>query len=170
MAKPRIAVLFGGESREYEVSLASSYSVFSEIDKEKYEIIKIGITRDGKWYLYEGDNSLILNDTWHKSEKKRELFVDIDNGTFLVDGKPLKIDKILPILHGEFGEDGRYAALFDILKISYSGCGFFSGAISMDKDVTKLIAKKEGVPLAEWICIYRDDLKNMQKSGFSLLT
>lgn len=163
MEKMKIAVLFGGQSSEYEVSLASSYSVLLEIDKEKYEVIKIGITKNGKWYLYEGDISLILNDTWHKSEAKKELIIDINRGAFMSEGKPLKIDKILPVLHGEYGEDGRYASLFDILKIDFVGPNFFSGAITMDKDATKLIAKREGVPTAPWLAVFQGDLKNMQK-------
>ncbi len=163
MEKPTVAVIFGGESKEYEVSLSSAYSVLLEIDTERYNVIKIGITKDGKWYLYSGDNSKILNDTWHKSEDKRELFIDINKGAFFIEGKELKIDKILPVLHGEYGEDGRYASIFDALKIDYSGCQFFSGAFSMDKDVTKLIAKRESVPVANWMVVYKGDLKNIQK-------
>ena len=163
MEKPNIAIIFGGESSEYEVSLSSAYSVLSEIDKEKYNILKIGITKNGKWYLYEGDNSLILNDTWHKSAQKRELFIDINKGEILADGEPLLINKVLPILHGEYGEDGRLGALFEILKIDYSGCGFFSSAISMDKDTTKLIAEREGVKVAKWLVVYEQDLKNEAK-------
>ena len=161
MEKLNIAVIFGGESNEYEVSLSSAYSVLLEIDKEKYNVIKIGITKDGKWYLYEGESSRILNDTWHKSKEKKELFIDVNKGLLIAEGKPLKIDKILPVLHGEYGEDGRYASIFDALKISYSGCDFFAGAISMDKDITKLIAKREGVPVAKWIVAFKKDLKNM---------
>ncbi len=163
MEKLNVAVLFGGESKEYEVSLSSAYSVLLEIDKEKYNIFKIGIARGGKWYLYEGESSRILNDTWHKSEDKKELLIDINRNSFVVGGKPLKIDKILPVLHGEYGEDGRYASIFDAFKINYSGCDFFSGAISMDKDVTKLIAKREGVMVAKWVTVYKSELKNMQK-------
>ncbi len=163
MEKPTVAVIFGGESNEYEVSLSSAYSVLFEIDNEKYNIIKIGITKDGKWYLYSGDSSKILNDTWHESEEKKKLLIDINKGVFFTEGERLKIDKILSVLHGEYGEDGRYASIFDALKIDYSGCGFFSGAFSMDKDVTKLIAKREDVPVAKWIVVYKNDLKNMQK-------
>lgn len=163
MKKSTIAIIFGGESSEYEVSLSSAYSVLSEIDCEKYNIIKIGITKNGKWYLYEGDSSHILNDTWHKSEKKRDILIDLNSGCLLVDGKGLKIDKALPVLHGEYGEDGRIGALFEILKTDYSGCRFFSSAISMDKDTTKLIAEREGVKVAEWLAVYEADLKNEAK-------
>ncbi len=163
MERLNVAVLFGGESKEYEVSLSSAYSVLLEIDKEKYNVIKIGITKDGKWYLYEGESSRILNDTWHKSKEKKELFIDVNKGLLIAEGKPLKIDKILPVLHGEYGEDGRYASIFDTIKINYSGCGFFASAISMDKDVTKLIAKREGVPVAKWTTVYKSELENMSK-------
>lgn len=162
--KMKIAVLFGGQSSEYEVSLASSYSVLLEIDKEKYDVIKIGITKNGKWYLYEGDISLILNDTWHKSEAKKELIIDINRGAFMSEGKPLKIDKILPVLHGEYGEDGRYASIFDTLNVDFVGPNFFSGAITMDKDVSKLVAKREGIPVSNWTVLFKEDLKNMKKT------
>ncbi len=163
MKKPTVAVIFGGESSEYEVSLSSAYSVLSHIDYERYNVIKIGITKGGKWFLYEGDTSHILNDTWHKINKNKELFIDINNGCFLVDEKPLLINKILPVLHGEYGEDGRLGALFEILKIDYAGCKFFGSAISMDKDVTKLIAEREGVKVAKWLTVFENDLKNEKR-------
>ncbi|MBQ8546480.1 MAG: D-alanine--D-alanine ligase [Clostridia bacterium] len=163
MEKPTVAVIFGGESSEYEVSLSSAYSVLSEIDYEKYNIIKIGITKNGKWYLYWGESSLILNDKWHESQSKKELTIDINEGRLLANGAPLLIDKILPVLHGEYGEDGRLGALFEILKMDYSGCQFFSSAISMDKDTTKLIAEREGINVARWLVVFESDLKNEAK-------
>ena len=163
MKKPTIAVIFGGESSEYEVSLTSAYSVLMEIDKEEYDIIKIGITKNGKWHLYEGELAGILNDTWHKGDKINEISVDLNGGYFLANGKRLYIDKILPILHGEYGEDGRYASLFEILKMDFVGPNFFCGAVTIDKDVTKLIAEREGVPTSRWEVVFEKDLKNMQK-------
>ena len=159
MEKPIIGVIFGGKSMEYEVSLASAYSVFEEIDKERYEIVKIGISRDGKWYLYEGENEKILNDMWQNEGALKEILIDINSSTFLTEGKRLKIDKILPILHGDYGEDGRIQSLFEIMNQSYSGCDSFSSFISMDKDVTKKIAKSIGVAVSPGITVYRGEEK-----------
>ena len=129
MEKVIIGVIFGGKSSEYEVSLASCFSVLENIDKEKYEIVKIGITKEGKWYLYEGENGNILNDTWQNGMVK-EISADINGGQFICEGMPLKIHKILPVLHGEYGEDGRIEALFEIMNIDYAGCDSFSSFLS----------------------------------------
>ena len=160
MEKPVIGVIFGGKSMEYEVSLASACSVLEEFDGERYEIVKIGITRQGKWYLYEGENEKILNDTWQNDGSLKEISIDINNGTFLAEGKRLKIDKILPILHGDYGEDGRIQSLFEIMNQSYSGCDAFSSFISIDKDVTKKIARDVGVMVTPGITVYRGEEKD----------
>ena len=174
MEKVIIGVIFGGKSSEYEVSLASCYSVLENIDKEKYEIVKIGITKEGKWYLYEGENENILNDTWQNGMVK-EISADINGGQFICEEKPLKIHKILPVLHGEYGEDGRIEALFEIMNIDYAGCDSFSSFLSMDKDITKKIAKSSHVRVAEGFTVYRDKIdidkihKKIKKIGYPVV-
>lgn len=157
MDKSIIGVVFGGKSSEYEVSLASAYAVLENIDKEKYEIQKIGITRDGKWYLFSGENEKVLNDSWWQDEANKEIAFDINAGCLLVEGKRLKIHKILPILHGEYGEDGRIQSLFEMMEIDYSGCGSSCSFASMDKDITKKIAQGVGVMCAKGITIYKGE-------------
>ena len=155
MKKSLVCIIYGGKSSEYEVSLASAYSVLEEIDKEKYEIMKIGISREGKWYLYEGENDEILNDNWQEGAK--EIALDINDGAFILEGEKIKPDKVLPILHGEYGEDGRIQSLFDIAGISYVGCGAFSSFLCMDKCLTKVMAKKCGVNISRGFNIFKHD-------------
>lgn len=155
MEKIVVAVLFGGKSSEYEVSLASAYSVLEGIDKEKYEIVKIGISKTGKWYLFEGENEEILNNTWKNHAK--EIAIDINNGALIFDGQKIKPSKVLPVLHGEYGEDGRIQALFEMMGLSYAGCDSFASLLCMDKDLTKMIAKKYGVRVAKGITVHKHD-------------
>ncbi len=173
MQKPVILVIFGGKSSEYEVSLASACSVLEKTDKEKYEIVKIGISKDGKWYLYEGETSDILNDSWQEKAKAIEL--DINNGYLVVGEEKIKPDKILPVLHGEYGEDGRIQALFELMDLSYVGCDSFCSFSSMDKDITKKIAKDIGVKVAKGITLYKNDMgkqeskKRIKKIGYPVV-
>ena len=172
MVKSLICVIFGGKSKEYEVSLASAYSVLEAIDKEKYEIVKIGITKKGKWYIFEGENESILNDSWQ--DKTKELLLDINDGAFIVDERKLKPDKILPILHGEYGEDGRIQSLFEVCGIDYCGCDSFCSFICMDKNLTKMIAKNSGVKVANGFTAYkRDDYNSLKgrvtKTGYPVV-
>lgn len=155
MKKSLICVIFGGKSGEYEVSLASAYFVLESIDKEKYEILKIGITKEGKWYIFDGDNESILNDGWQQNT--RELLLDINNGALIVDNEKIKVDKILPVLHGEYGEDGRIQSLFEVCGIEYSGCDSFCSFACMDKNLTKMIAEKSGVKVAKGFSVLKSD-------------
>lgn len=151
MKKPTLCVIFGGKSSEYEVSLRSAYGVITHIDNEKYELVRLGITRRGEWYIFEGENEEILKDEWHFGAIVPVTF-DLSNGHLIVLDKELYaivVDLFLPILHGEYGEDGRIQALFDIAGVKYVGCGAFSSHICMDKNLAKGVAEKIGVPVAK---------------------
>ena len=148
--KKNIAVLFGGKSSEYEVSLSSSFALLSNIDREKYNLYTIGITKEGIWYLYEGDIEDIRRGTWCETGKISPIFVSPDNGRkvllFMRNGTPeeVKLDAVFPMLHGKFGEDGQIQGMFAIMGVPVVGCGPASSAFCMDKAATKAIIRELG--------------------------
>lgn len=148
--KKNIAVLFGGKSSEYEISLSSSFALLSNIDREKYNLYTIGITKEGMWYLYEGDIEDIRRGTWCETGKISPIFISPDNGRgvllFMRDGTPeeVKLDAVFPMLHGKFGEDGQIQGMFSIMGVPVVGCTPASSAVCMDKAMTKAIVRELG--------------------------
>lgn len=158
MGKTKVGILFGGQSGEYEVSLKSAYNILDAID-EKYIKYKIGIAKSGEWYLFEGDNELILNDMWLEGGKNTPLCVDFSKKCFVCGGKELFLDVAFLVLHGDFGEDGRVQSLFELLEIPFVGCDAKSSAVCMDKYLCKTIAIREFVPVVPFVCVSREDFQ-----------
>ena len=129
----RIGIIFGGRSGEHEVSLMSAASVISAVDRKKFEVVTIGITREGKWKLYNGPGSLIPSGEWEKTAEDLEF-------------SRLKeiADFMFPVLHGPYGEDGTIQGLFEMLDIPYAGCGVLASALCMDKVSAKKIFEEAG--------------------------
>lgn len=152
--KKNVICIFGGKSTEYKVSLRSVECVLRNIDRDKYNVSAIGITEDGKWYLYEDDIALIPEDKWHTSDKLYPVTVNPANGSgaFLVtrDGatEPLPVDAVFPVVHGKYCEDGTLQGMLSLAGIPYVGCDCAASAISMDKTLTKLILSNYDVPQA----------------------
>ena len=144
--KQEVCVLFGGKSEEYEVSLSSAYNVLENIDTDRYEVYKIGITREGRWLMYEGDNESILNDCWEKDAS--EVFIDFSTGC--VDKLP-RGTVFFPVMHGSYCEDGRLQGIFESLNLRYVGCDSYSSFLCMDKYLTKLVAAELNVPTVNYI-------------------
>ncbi len=166
--KKSVCIIFGGKSEEYEVSLRSAYSMLENIDTDRYIIKKIGITRDGKWLEFTGDNEEILKDTWQNSTKS----VKIDFSTGCVDNLG-KIDVFFPVMHGTFCEDGRLQGIFESLGIKYVGCDSLCSFLCMDKHLCKMIAASLGINVAKGICInkarmrdFYSILKDVSKIGY----
>ncbi len=164
--KKKICVLFGGESTEYEISLRSAYSVITNIDKELYDIIPVGITKDGKWYLYEGDYSNIPSDNWYNpsllpvsilhGSKESALITTKKDGTY----EKIPFDVAFPVLHGKNGEDGTIQGLFELASIKYAGVGIIASSVGMDKTFTKIIFKNAGINQADWVEIRKHEYNN----------
>ena len=158
--KLRVGVVFGGRSREHEVSLHSSSSVISHLDREKYEVIPIAITQTGAWLPGIEPQQLLAAE---KSEQKSEdvaqtnavaLSGSSDARDLLpfqnkeqIEGGPL--DVIIPVLHGPYGEDGTIQGLFEMADIPYVGCGVLGSALGMDKEKMKILFRAEGLPVLE---------------------
>ena len=150
--KKKIAVLFGGCSAEYSISLASAHSLLTHIDQEKYEIIAIGITRDGRWFRYLGPYAGIADDTWHKDSRYcRPAFLSPDRQIHglceICDGllSFTCLDAVFPVLHGRNGEDGTVQGLIQMAGIPLIGCDTMSSALSMDKYRAHILAEYAGI-------------------------
>jgi D-alanine-D-alanine ligase len=165
-SKTRVAVLFGGRSAEHEVSLQSARNVIDAIDRQKYEVVLIGIDRAGAWFLNE-DSIALLNsgDARLISLNKSNLPVSLvpgDRAGMLVDlqgGVDLPpIDVLFPVLHGPYGEDGSVQGLAKLTNIACVGSDILGSAISMDKDVSKRLLREAGIPVARHLCLRRHGL------------
>ena len=150
-----IAILFGGCSSEYEVSLQSAAAVLDAVDRKKYEVLKIGITRDGTWLEYEGGTDEIRDDGWasHPSCTPAMISADRKDHGVMVwkEGRPelVYVDAVFPVLHGRNGEDGSVQGLCALAGIPVVGCGILSSALCMDKHRAHLLAETAGIEVPE---------------------
>lgn len=141
MQKKTIAIIFGGNSTEYEVSLQSVTSVFENINYEKYNIVPIGITRDGDWFHFTGDLKKVSDNTWFEDSDNLYPIIVSQNRSMsgfleFADNqyRPINVDLAFPMLHGKNGEDGTVQGLFELAGIPFVGCDTLSSALCMDKD------------------------------------
>ncbi|TFV99384.1 D-alanine--D-alanine ligase family protein [Orlajensenia leifsoniae] len=158
--KLRVVLLFGGRSSEHSISCATAGGVLSAIDREKYDVIPVGITRDGAFVLESDDAHRFALDpqalpevvdngtriTWPESAATRELRVtDAAGERSLGD-----VDLVFPILHGPFGEDGTLQGMLELVGLPYVGSGVLASALGMDKHFTKLVLQHAGIEVAPW--------------------
>ena len=150
----KVAIIFGGQSSEHEVSCISACTVMRNMDS-RYEQVLIGITKEGKWLLVDKMAS-VENGSWINSKRtavfspdatKKEILVISSNGTY----ESIGIDVVFPVLHGLYGEDGTIQGLFELSGIPYVGCGVLASAVSMDKLYTKIIVERLGVEQAQYV-------------------
>lgn len=173
--KLNLAVIFGGQSGEHEVSLRSAKQVIEALDKEKYDIIPIAITKLGTWLVGdEGAGYLETNVSWAnieggvKTEKSQSLATSFGGSRELssfsqgsTSGKG--IDLVLPIVHGQFVEDGKLQGMLEMLKLPYVFSGTLASALAMNKHKTKLIAKSVGLKVAKEILLKKNKKYNLDK-------
>ena len=167
--KLKIGVLFGGKSAEHEVSLQSARNVIKGLDKNKYEVIPIGINKDGRWLLNTGSNYLLNSNNpklikLNKSNKEISLYAQGQGAITSVNREfkiKEKLDVIFPVMHGPFGEDGSMQGLLKLAGIPFVGAGVLGSAVGMDKDVMKRLFKEAGIPIGKFIT-----LKDREKIGF----
>ena len=167
--KIRVGILFGGKSAEHEVSLQSAKNIIEAIDKDKYEIVLIGIDKEGHWLLNDSKMFLLNDDNpnlikLNKSSEKLALvpgdrqkqIMDISKNNYIE-----SLDVIFPVLHGPFGEDGTIQGLLKLTNTPFVGAGVLGSAIGMDKDVMKRLMRDAGLPIAKFISITRFQRKNI---------
>ena len=164
MKKLSVCILFGGISPEHKVSLRSAESVLNNIDKEKYDVLPVGITQEGRWILFGGsDYAMLPAGTWMTHPANCPAVISPVRGQGLLcfgsDGvTEKKIDVAFPVMHGENCEDGAMQGLLQMAGIPYVGPHVAASAVSMDKTLTKLVVDHAGVPQAAWQLVRRGDL------------
>jgi D-alanine-D-alanine ligase len=164
--KIKVLVLFGGQSSEHEVSRVSAQSVLENLDKEKYDILAVGITKKGQWLPYKGEYKYISTGEWEEialSELSGSMNVKGPVHTvanFIENICGEEVDIIFPVLHGANGEDGAIQGLFELAGIPYVGCNVMSSACGMDKAVSKVIFEQAGLNQGKYIVVKRQDLNN----------
>ena len=166
MSKRNICVLFGGMSPEHEVSLRSAEFVLGCLDPEKYNVLPVGITKQGQWILFGGaDYSVLPDGSWEKEPANRKAAISPVRGDGLLifeeDGvKRQQVDVVFPVLHGENGEDGTVQGLMKLAGIPCVGPQVSASAVSMDKTLTKLVADNAEVAQADWVLVRASELEN----------
>lgn len=161
-----LLVLFGGVSPEHEVSLRSAEFVLNNIDREKYNVYPVGITREGAWRYFPGeDHSLLPKDAWQNAQGVCDAVLSPARGQGLLlfretGMEKVKIDVCFPVLHGENGEDGSIQGLMQVAGIPCVGPGVAASASCMDKTLTKLMVAETGVRQANWYLARRSSIEN----------
>lgn len=157
--KKNVVLLFGGISGEYEITLKSVTSIFNYINKDKYNVSLVGITREGEWIYCGEDINSVTNDTWMNVHGNENYTVDINMvpqknkevGIYFEGNDiPMKIDVIIPVLHGPYGEDGKIQGLLEISQIPYVGCGVLASSVGMDKLICKKVFSQAGIPQVDY--------------------
>ncbi len=165
--KKTVGVLFGGQSSEHEISCISAVTVISNIDKEEYDVILIGITKEGKWILA---NSIaeIESGAWKTGKIQAVLSPDAtEKCLLLIEGSRVtkrKLDVVFPTLHGLYGEDGTVQGLLELAQIPYVGCGVLASSLAMDKLYTKKIVDTLGIRQAAYVPVMKKDLMKMEET------
>jgi D-alanine-D-alanine ligase len=189
--KLRVGILFGGRSGEHEVSLLSAASILKAIDRKKFEVVPIGITKDGHWLaagdargLLEGDQSSIARrlragdpDTTPGAKLLQEGIPTllapepVETGAALAAGSvrpaAANLDVVFPVLHGTFGEDGTIQGLFELAGVAYVGSGVLGSAAGMDKDVMKRLFQQARLPIVKHVTLLRADWEKQPRKAIA---
>lgn len=181
--KIRVGVVFGGRSGEHEVAIRSAKTVIEQIDKEKYTVIPVAVTKHGNWLspsesskwlppevmsrfandvaaLGKGDVGLVA-DTKFKGLKR---FSDDSESS---GDRLIPFDVVIPVLHGTYGEDGTIQGLFEMAGIPYVGCGVLASSCGMDKVVMKTLFRDAGLPICKWTWFLRGDFESKPEAVIS---
>ena len=168
--KKTLAVLFGGHSSEYEVSLQSAAAVLEAVDTEQFDPLPIGITKDGDWYHYLGTYSVIAAGAWaddstllrpaaFSPSRGAPGFWELHNGKWML----RRIDLAFPVLHGKNGEDGTVQGLFELSGIPLVGCGTLASALCMDKDRAHKLVSLAGIAVPKSVVLEENTAEMRQK-------
>lgn len=177
MSRKRIAIIFGGNSAEYEVSLQSASAVLEHIDRESFDVMPIGITREGEWYRYTGELNRIADNTWWKDQEYLYSVIVSQNssarGLIELSGENytmIPIDLVFPVLHGKNGEDGTLQGLFELAGIPVVGCGTLSSALCMDKERAHQIVCQAGISVPQSVTFRQTERENALKEVAAYLS
>ena len=166
MKKLNVCILFGGMSPEHDVSLRSAESVLNHLDPHKYNIVPVGITKTGDWFIYGGtDYAELPTGEWIKHPMNRRAAISpvYRQGLLSFEGDCVvreRIDVVFPVMHGENCEDGAMQGLLKLAGIPYVGPHVSASAVAMDKTLTKLVMDNAGIPQAAWQLVRASELKH----------
>ncbi|MDY2612165.1 MAG: D-alanine--D-alanine ligase family protein [Oscillospiraceae bacterium] len=166
--KKKIALIFGGVSSEHEISRVSAACILEQLPPV-YDVVKLGITKEGRWLYYPGGSEAMRTGAWAEDPGCTPAFLSPDrslhglvrwNGSAFV---PEHVDVVFPVLHGKNGEDGTIQGVFQMAQIPFVGCGVLSSAVCMDKAITHTILDQAGIPNAMWADVYPWDLDDFDE-------
>lgn len=165
MQKINLAVIYGGQSTEHEISIKSATSVVANLKQEKYNILLIKIEKDGTWYLQNGNDiqtssnaaSVVL-----LKQDGRVQLLNLNSNTLVHE-----VDIVFPVLHGKYGEDGTIQGLFRMLDLPFVGCDVFASAACMDKDYCKRLLQDQGIKIAPYRVAYKWNAKQYDFANIS---
>ncbi len=159
----RLAILFGGRSGEHEVSRVSATAVINAADRTKYELVLIGITKSGKWLLYDGPVDRIAGGEWEAIAEAAYAKDPAKYGVSLLGtgGRSLKdlCDFVIPVIHGPNCEDGKVQGLLELADVPYGGSGVTGSAVCMDKIIAKSVFKDAGLPVGPYVPLMREEIE-----------
>ncbi len=166
--KLRVALLFGGKSAEHEISVISARNIFAAMSKKKYDVIAIGIDKQGRWFVDEGAHLL------RSTEKAAVEFHGIEHAAAVLPGDTSTpvirraasktfgpVDVVFPVLHGPLGEDGTIQGLLKLVNVPFVGAGVLGSAVGMDKDVMKRLLRDAQIPIAKFVVFERTKQKTI---------
>jgi len=165
--KLRVAVLFGGRSGEHEISIRSAASVVQALDRSRYEVIPVAITKQGRW-LSTAESFQLLPDA-----ARRDLTLSTETALSREPGASEGFDVVFPVLHGTYGEDGTVQGLLELADVAYVGSGVLGSACGMDKDVMKRLFRERGLPTVPHVALLRSEIESrsaeaLERFGYPL--
>lgn len=156
VSRLRVGVLFGGVSGEHEVSLLSARTLIQAIDQDRYEVVPIGITKEGEWLTQSDPLNVLVG----KAEEDKQAVADRPQALARASRLPNpfpQVDVVFPVLHGPFGEDGTVQGLLEIAGLPYVGAGVLASALGMDKALMKTVFQQQGLPVAQFRVVRREE-------------
>ncbi|MEI9424284.1 D-alanine--D-alanine ligase [Mesorhizobium sp. Cs1299R1N1] len=171
--KIRVAILYGGRSAEHEVSRLSAANVLKTIDRTRYEVVPIGISRDGRWLLQPASEAVGEGAGAPVSEDGVEVALLPGGKGRLISASHKEtdlppVDVVFPVLHGPFGEDGSVQGYAEVADVAYVGCGILASAAAMDKDVAKRLLREAGLAVARSVTVLKGDVGSFQEIAGAL--
>ena len=162
-----VVVLFGGMSSEHEVSRVSAGTFVDQLDRQRYELLTIGITKDGRWLYTEATSAQMADGSWEELPGNMPCVLSpdrADHGLILFTPagqvEKVHVDVVIPVLHGLWGEDGTVQGLLELAGIPYVGCGVLASAVCMDKAVANALFEANGVPHTRWLAADRWEIES----------
>ena len=163
MNRTRVLILFGGRSAEHEVSVVSARSVCAAIDRERYEVVLAGITREGRWFLDDGDERLLSTSTVSGDDGPEVRLAGQGNQLAVEDGTLMPgtaFDVVFPLLHGPYGEDGTIQGLLELADVAYVGAGVAASAAGMDKALARAVFQAAGLSQTDYRVVRRSEWRS----------